>query len=101
MYIYNVTTKVSSSIHTDWLHWMKNEHIPAVMQTGCFTSHKMVRILEIDEEEGPTYAVQYELNTQTDYEQYINEFAPILRNDTIQQWGDKIMAFRTIMQVVN
>lgn len=101
MYIYNVTTKVSSSIHTDWLSWMKKEHIPAVMQTGCFTSHKMVRILEVDEEDGPTYAVQYEMNSQHDYERYNTDFAPPLSNEILRQWGNKIVAFSTFMQVVH
>ena len=51
MYIYNVTTKVAHEIHTDWFHWMKQEHIPAVMQTGCFTNSQFVRLLETDEED--------------------------------------------------
>ena len=101
MYIYNVTTQVSHSIHTDWLPWMKNLHIPAVMATGCFSSYQMVRLLEIDEEHGATYAVQYYADTKNDYERYISEFAPSLRKDTVSQWGDKAVAFRTIMLVVN
>lgn len=101
MYIYNVTTKVSSAIHTDWLHWMKLEHIPAVMETGCFEAFTLVRIMEIDEADGPTYAVQYKANTHADYERYISAFSTQLRNETIAKWGDKIMAFRTLMQVVN
>ena len=101
MYIYNVTTQVSHSIHTDWLAWMKQVHIPAVMASGCFSNYQMVRLLEIDEEHGATYAVQYYAATKSDYERYISEFAPSLRADTAVQWGDKIAAFRTLMQVVN
>ena len=101
MYIYNVTTKVSPQIHTDWLHWMKNEHIPAVTSTGCFTHTVFVRLLDIDEEDGPTYAVQYHAASITDYERYIAEFAPSLRKETTDRWGNQIIAFRSLMQHVN
>ena len=59
MLLYNVTTKIDPSIHENWVNWMKNTHIPAVMRTGCFTHYHFVRILDIDDSDGPTYAVQY------------------------------------------
>ncbi|MCE3229382.1 MAG: hypothetical protein K0S32_3933, partial [Bacteroidetes bacterium] len=33
MFIYNVTVNISNDIHTDWLKWMKEIHIPDVMKT--------------------------------------------------------------------
>ena len=101
MFIYNVTTKVAHAIHTDWLHWMKNEHIPAVMNTECFTKQVFVRLLETDEEDGLTYAVQYHAASKEDYEMYLNEFAPLLREASIKRWGNQIMAFRSIMELVH
>ncbi|HEY1022825.1 MAG TPA: DUF4286 family protein, partial [Flavisolibacter sp.] len=59
MIIYNVTIKVDASIADAWLAWLLEEHIPEVMQTGCFSDKKVVRLLEVDESEGPTYAIQY------------------------------------------
>lgn len=101
MLIYNVTTKVAHAVHADWLHWMKTTHIPAVMQTGCFTTHYFVRLLEVDEEDGPTYAVQYHAADQADYDRYLALFAKNLREETLQNWGNQIIAFRSIMQYVN
>ncbi len=101
MIIYNVTTKVSHTIHTDWLLWMKNEHIPSVMESGCFTKQVFVRLLEIDEEDGPTYAVQYHAASKEDYNKYLQNYAPGLREATLKQWGNQIIAFRSIMQLVH
>lgn len=101
MYIYNVTTKVSHQIHTDWVQWMSNEHIPGVMKTGCFLKNVFVRLLETDEEDGPTYAVQYYAEDKAAYDRYIKDFAKQLRQDTISKWGNQIIAFRSLMQVVN
>ena len=59
MIVYNVTIKISHSIHHDWLQWLKEEHIPDVINTGCFTHAVILRLMEVDDTEGPTYAVQY------------------------------------------
>ena len=100
MYIYNVTIKLDHSIHADWVNWMKEKHIPDVMQTGCFSGYKFVRLLDIEETEGVTYATQYFAETKEDYDRYISIFAPSLRNDSIKQWGNKFIGFRTLMKEV-
>ena len=99
MLIYNVTTKVDWSIAEDWLIWMKETHIPEVMESGCFEKHQLVRILQVDEVEGPTYAAQYYVNALTKYDEYLKDFAPELRQKTINKWGEKFIAFRTLMQI--
>lgn len=101
MYIYNVTIQLSWSIHDDWVIWMKEKHIPAVMQTGCFTDFRFVRVLEVDETEGPTYATQYFAATKQEYDQYIDQFAGELRKDALDEWGNQFVGFRSLMQVVN
>ena len=100
MIIYNVTIKVHDSIKTEWLVWLKKEHIPEVMDTGCFTGFTILHLLEIDDSEGPTYAIQYKAESKALYNQYIEKFAPILRQKTFEKWGDKFIAFRSVMQVV-
>ena len=55
MFIYNVTVKVDWSIHEAWVQWMLHEHMPEMIRTGCFTGSKLLRLLEIDEKDGPTY----------------------------------------------
>ena len=59
MLIYNVTVKVNWAIHDAWLIWMQHEHMQDVVATGCFTHSQLIRLLETDEEDGPTYAAQY------------------------------------------
>lgn len=99
--IYNVTTMVATGIAPSWMQWMQDEHIPALMQTGCFTGYKMVRLLEVDESEGLTYAVQYYLKDLLEYDRYLREHSPAFRQESINKWGDKIIAFRSLMEVIN
>jgi hypothetical protein len=100
MLIYNVTIKVDESIATEWLQWMQQEHIPNIMDTGCFSEFKMVRLLDIDDSEGPTYAVQYFATTMDLYQDYQRQHAPRIRKESIDKWGDRFIAFRTLMEVV-
>ena len=99
MIIYNVTIKVDASIAETWLAWMLEEHIPDVMQTGCFSGNKVVRLLEVDETEGPTYAIQYSPDSKADYNRYIQVHAGRLQDLSYQKWGNRFIAFRSVMQV--
>lgn len=99
--IYNVTTKVDESVAADWLVWMKNEHIPDLVATGCFTDALILQVTEIDDSEGPTYAVQYSSPGRALYNQYIEEYSELMRKKAEARWGGKIISFRTVLRVVN
>ncbi len=101
MIIYNVTVKVNSSISEEWLQWLKEVHAPDVMATDCFTVYKIVRLLEIDDSEGPTYAIQYNAESKSLYNRYIEKYAPEMRKRSFEKWGDKFIAFRSVMQIVD
>ncbi len=101
MFIYNVTIKIHEPIHAAWLQWLKEEHVPEVLATNCFTNATIVRLLEVDDREGPTYAVQYAAESKAMYNQYIEKFAAAMRQKSFDKWGNQFIAFRSLMQVVN
>ncbi len=101
MIVYNVTTKIDHTIHEQWLRWLREEHIPEMIQTGCFHEARVLRILETDESDGPTYAVQYHAETERFYQQYLENFAISMRQKSLDKWGAQFIAFRSVMRVVN
>lgn len=101
MLIYNVTIKVQEPIHEVWLKWLKEEHVPEVLATGCFANATIVKLLEVDDSEGPTYAIQYVAESKALYNLYIENFAGILRQKSFDKWGNQFMGFRSLMQVIN
>jgi hypothetical protein len=101
MIIYNVTIKVNASISDEWLDWLKNVHIADVMASGCFNDARIMKLLEIDDSEGPTYAIQYFSESKSLYNHYIEKYATDMRNKSFEKWGNKFIAFRSVMQVVN
>ena len=101
MILYNVTTQITWQIHEAWVQWMKEKHIDDVMNSGCFTEYRFVRILELDETDGPTYAVQFYALDKSQYDHYITQHADALRDDVKAKWGDQYFSFRSLMEVVN
>ncbi|RYY56520.1 MAG: DUF4286 family protein [Chitinophagaceae bacterium] len=99
--IYNVTTKVDHSIARQWLAWMKEEHIPDILATGCFTDAQVLQLTEVDESDGPTYAVQYSSPGRDRYNEYITGYAEQMRKKAADRWGALIISFRSVLRVVN
>lgn len=99
MIIYNVTIKVNHDIAEAWLRWMKEEHMPELLKTGIFTETRLCRLLEQDETEGSTFSAQYTCDSMEDYQEYVRSFAPLMRDKGFKKFGDKFIAFRSVMVV--
>ena len=98
MYIYNVTVTLESSIHDEWLKWMREVHVSDVMRTGCFVENKICKLLT--EESEMTYAIQYTFQTMDDLNKYQKEFAPRLQKEHSEKFKGKFAAFRTILKII-
>ena len=101
MILYNVTVSVDKSAESEWLDWMKNEHIPEVLATNLFNEHKLLKILQQQEGDSQTYAIRYFLSSMADFETYESSYAATLRSKSQKAFGDKCVAFRTLLQVVD
>lgn len=101
MIIYNVTCNLHPRMADEWLAWMKEEHIPEVMQSGCFTECKILKLLtEAEDNDGVNYAIQYTAPSLGSYQQYRDEFAPALQAKTKAKYGDDVLAYRSLLEVI-
>ncbi len=101
MILYNVTINIHESAHDQWMHWMQNKHIADVLATGKFTSARMVKVLVEEEMGGTTYSIQYTTDSKETLEKYYTEDAPRLREEGYQLFGDKMLAFRTELELIS
>lgn len=99
MILYNVTVNVDEQVHQDWLQWMRSEHVPEVIATGCFTEARLSRI-QAEEDGGVTFSVMYFAPTKADYERYKEQFAPEMQRKHTERYQGKFAAFRTILDVI-
>lgn len=99
MYIYNVTINVEESILEDWLQWIR-PHILEVLKTGKFVSAKFTQVLIEEEMGGRTFSIQYTAKSMEDIQAYYAEDADKLRQDGLLKFGDKCLAFRTELKMI-
>ena len=100
MYIYNVTVNIDDSVLEEWLKWMKEVHIPDVMNTGLFESNKLCRVM-VDEESGSTYSVQYVVKDMETMQLYQEMYAANLQKEHNDKFKDKYVAFRTMLEILD
>jgi Domain of unknown function (DUF4286) len=100
MIVYNITNKVRWNILEAWLEWQIEDQIPAVLATGFFDRHQLYKLLEQDEEEGPTFVIQYITSSVERYGHFAAEYAQVFQRAGWDKWGDGFIAFRTLMESV-
>jgi uncharacterized protein YdcH (DUF465 family) len=103
MFIYNVTVKIDPSIKDEWLNWMLTEHIKEVLNTKLFNDAHFYELLEpINEDDnGITYIVQYHAPSKSMYNEYINKHAIAMREKGYAKFGNRFIAFRSLMKHIN
>jgi phosphoribosylamine-glycine ligase len=80
---------------------MQHKHIPEMLAKGKFSSARMVRVLIEEEMGGLTYSVQYTTDSKATLEKYYQEEAPKLREEGVKLFGDKMLSFRTELEVIS
>ena len=99
MILYNVTVSIDPAIAEDWVNWMRTNHIPDVMATGCFVESRISRV-HGEEEGGETYAITYLSPSKEKMDEYQQQHAPLLQKDHSERYAGKFAAFRTILSVI-
>lgn len=99
MIVYSVTINIDDNLETDWLEWMKNVHIPKVLETGLFIEHRIMKVLSRqDDETGQTYNIQYDCESMDKYEEYQQKHSQQLQKEHTERYSGKFFAFRTLLE---
>jgi hypothetical protein len=99
MILYNLTISVDPEIGEEWLHWMRTEHIPEVMSTGCFLESRISRI-HGEEEGGLSYSIMYLCPDEQTMDKYREKHAPALQLNHTKRFAGRFAAFRTFLSVI-
>ena len=98
--LYSVTVKIDLDVEKDWLNWMKNTHIPDVMDTNMFLSYRMYRVLGQDESDGITYSIQYVCQDMKTLHKYTITQGQKLQAEHSSRYKNKYVAFRTMLEIL-
>jgi len=100
MIIYNVTINIDKNLESQWRSWMQEKHIKEVLATGKFIKAKFIKVLVEEQADTTTYCVQYFTKNKQQLDSYYLENAPNLREESIKLFGDKMLAFRTELEIL-
>ena len=92
---------IEESIQQDWLSWMKEVHIPEMLNTGKFSKALMTKVLVEEEMGGITYSIQYTADSKETLQKYYVEDAERLRRKVMELFAGKYVAFRTELAIIS
>lgn len=99
MILYNVTIILEEEIHEAWLNWLKQEYLVQVMDTGCFVSYRVLKVLD-SPNEGLTYCIQYIADSNEKYREYLSSYENNQMNHVPNQFLNKFVVFTTLMEYI-
>jgi Domain of unknown function (DUF4286) len=99
MIVYNETLIVEADIYHEWLEYMKQIHIPAVMATGYFNSYKILNVID-SPNEGVTTCIQYNTDSEEKFAQFYNQHLHSLHTTHNQQFENKFVLYNTLMETI-
>ncbi len=100
MLLYNVTVGIDQDSEDEWLRYMRENHIKAVMDTGMFVSHKMYKVLHDTEDGTISYSIQYFARDIADIQQYLDRYAPALIEEHRKMFHNRHVTFMTLLEEV-
>ncbi len=83
------------------MSWMKEVHIPEMLDTGKFSKALMTKVLVEEEMGGITYSVQYTTDSKETLQKYYEEDAERLRKKVMGLFAGKFVAFRTELAIIS
>lgn len=100
MIVYNVTVNIVAEKEAEFVTWMKQTYIPRVMETGFFTEHRFLKLLQ-ETEDGINFAAQFhteDLDKMLHFDRVHAKAIDDLLHDTFQ--ADYI-SFRSLLESVD
>ncbi len=101
MFIHNTTINIDNSIQKEWLHWMTEEQIPAILATGKFANIKICEVLIDEEMGGITYAIQYTAENENNLHSFLNNHAEKFDQELLKKFQGKYGIFATKLKVIS
>jgi hypothetical protein len=100
MFLYNITVGIDKDIESEWIQWMKKDHIPAVLSTKLFFDHKFYKVLHDQDDGNVSYSVQYFSHSLEEVMNFFENFSPAIMHRLQTRYKDKHVAFMTLLEEV-
>ncbi len=101
MLLYNVTVGIDKEIEKEWIAWIKQYYIPAVLETGFFTNSKLYRVTTHDDETSVSYSIQLFTDKIENVVQYLDQQTKGIIEAHRLKFKDRHVVFNTLLEEVD
>lgn len=100
MRLLNVTSQVIPELEWQWMDWIQKNHIPKVMDTGCFVKTTLLKVYT-DTPDFSTYAIQYAANSEIELERYLTTYESEFSKEIKRVFGENVLHFSTQLEIIS
>lgn len=101
MLIFNTTYKVSGKVNDNWISWIKETHIPFMLETSSFSQAQITKIVGSEDEEGTSYSVQFHIADMNTLMSWHKENASAFQNNCYNEFGSDVSFFSTVLELID
>lgn len=101
MLIFNITFLVSDKVHNSWLQWVRDEHIPFMLDSTYFSHPQVARVVTSDKEDGTSFSVQFRIKDMRKLKQWNQEYSAAFQSSCSQNFGTEVLFFTTVLEMID
>lgn len=100
MLIFNTTFLVSDRIHGIWLKWVREQHIPFMLESGMLTAPQVAKVISAEDQEGTSYSVQFCVADMQTLENWHIKYSKIFEQLFAAKFGSEGMFFASVLEII-
>lgn len=101
MIIFNTTYHADNARKDEFIGWLKESYIPAVLEHGLLQEPQLTRIFADNEEEGTSLSLQFKSPDTQALERWHEECGEALLAEMQKRFGDQVLGFSTLLEVID
>jgi hypothetical protein len=100
MIIYNTTYCVSDKVYGGFLKWIREKHIPGMLESGYFSSPRISKVIAEDVQDGTSISVQFEAPEIQAVSSWNDRFGDLYRMELASLFSEEVLYFATYLEVL-
>ena len=101
MLVYNTTYHVGNADARNFVIWINECYIPKVLDHGTLKNPRLSRVLSHREQDSECFALQWEVESMAEMHHWHTEQGEGLNDELLKIFKEKVIAFSTLMEVLN
>ena len=101
MIIFNTTFHIDEVLNEEFVEYILQRFIPMSTKSGILNSARFARIFGSNEDEGLSYAMEFQVGSIDQLDKCNKEESKDVFNPLMEKFKEKLIGFSTVMQTVD